>query len=545
MVTRPGLSADKKALLERRLRGVEPEFVKERVIPRRPEQEWAPLSFSQRQMWVIDQMTPGNPAYNLPVGYRLKGSLDAVALEDSFNEIIKRHEELRTSFAVRDGEPVQLIHSECKIEIDPVDLEDLSSEEREARLQTLASAESAKSFDLSHLPLIRVSLFRLGQAEHILIVNLHHIVADGMSVGVLLDELNAFYGIFTGGDGPRPPDLPVQYPDFALWQRLTMAGEEDAMSGQIAFWQKQLGGGLLPLELPGDIPRPALQSFRGSNVFFDIDSALVQDLRTLGAREGCTLFMTLLAVFLVLLHRYSNAEEIVVGTPVARRTPSDVEPLIGNFLNMIALRCDLSDDPPFVELLGRCRDATLNAFSHSDVPFEAVMRHLTIERDPSRNPVFQVLLQVLSAPVPRIGNLEVSGFHFDLKIAQFDLSLHLYENSAGYLGRFEYCTDLFRTRTVERLASNFQLLLRTIVDDHRQRISEISMMAAAERKQIREKWNDTAVDFPGGMLLRASLKRKGRAGQSELHSRTAVRRSLMPSWMPAQTASRGRCVHAA
>ena len=239
----------------------------------------------------------GESRYNLPVGYRVKGSLDAAALEDSFNEIIKRHEELRTSFAVRDGEPVQLIHSECKIEIDAVDLEDLSSEEREARLQALASAESAKSFDLSHLPLIRVSLFRLGQAEHILIVNLHHIVADGMSVGVLLDELDAFYRIFTGGGGPRLPDLPVQYPDFALWQRLTMADDAGAIGGQIAFWQKQLGGRLSPFELPGDIPRPALQSFRGSNVFFDIDSALVQDLRTLGAREGCTLFMTLLRFF--------------------------------------------------------------------------------------------------------------------------------------------------------------------------------------------------------------------------------------------------------
>jgi hypothetical protein len=236
-------------------------------IPRRPNREAAPLSFAQRQMWVIDQLTPGNPAYNLPIGYRLGGSLDVTALEDSFNAIIKRHEGLRTTFAVEDGEPRQLIHPELTIRIAVTELDRLTREEREGRLQELASEESVRSFDLSRLPLIRVSLFKLGDAQHVLIINCHHIVADGTSIGLLLDELDTFYRAFTGGGDPRPRDLAVQYADFALWQRQALA-HEAAYARQIEFWRKQLGGALPVLELPGDKPRPALQSFKGSNVFF-------------------------------------------------------------------------------------------------------------------------------------------------------------------------------------------------------------------------------------------------------------------------------------
>ena len=494
------LSPVKQALLEQRLKGASHGRVRYPEIPKRPNRDSSPLSFAQRQMWVIDQMTPGNPAYNLPNGYRLHGPLNLTALEDSFNEIIKRHEGLRTTFAVKDGEPLQLIHPDLKIKINVTELDHLTGEECENRLQALASEESVKSFDLSRLPMIRVFLFKLGEAEHVLIINLHHIVADGLSIGLLLDELDTFYRAFTGGGDPRPPELAVQYADFALWQRQTMANEA-AYANQIEFWRKQLGGTLPVLELPVDRPRPALQSFKGSNVFFNIPAALTQDLRLLGAREGCTFFMTLLAAFQVLLQRYAGADDIVIGTPVAARTAHEVEPLIGNFLNMAALRCNLSGDPTFIELLRRSRDTTLDAFSNSDLPFEAMVKHLKFERDPSRNPIFQVLLQVLSPTSPRIGDLEISSFHFDLKFAQFDLSLHLYEDAEGYSGRFEYCSDVFQAETVERLSSNFSRLLHAIVRDPQQQISKIPILAASERNRILNEWNNTEAEFPVDLLV--------------------------------------------
>jgi len=494
------LSPVKQALLEGRLKGASPERVSAPEIPMRPDRDTAPLSFAQRQMWVIDQMTPGNPAYNLPYGYRLRGPLDVTALERSFNEIIKRHEALRTTFAVEGGEPLQRIHPELKITINVAALGHLRGEEREDRLQALASEESVRPFDLSRLPLIRVCVFKLGEAEHVLIINLHHIVADGLSIGLLLDELDAFYRAFAGGGDLHPPELPVQYADFALWQRNTLANEA-AYARQIEYWRTQLRGRFPVLELPGDMPRPAFQSFKGSNIFFDIPTALAQDLRVLGTREGCTFFMTVLAAFQVLLQRYSGAEDIVIGTPVASRPLREVEPLIGNFLNMAVLRCDLSGDPTFIELLRRSRDTALNAFSNGDLPFEAMLKHLKFERDPSRNPIFQVGLQVLSASTPRIGDLEISSFHFDLKFAQFDLSLHLCEEAGGYSGRFEYCTDLFRADTVQRLSTNFAQLLHAIVSNPQQRISKIPILAVAETNQILNEWNDTDTEYPAGAVL--------------------------------------------
>ena len=451
-------------------------------------------------MWVIDQMMPGNSAYSLPLGFRLKGLLDSMALEDSFNAVVKRHEGLRTTFAFRDGEPLQLIHPDLKIKFDVRKLDHLTGDQRENRLSALASEVSVASFDLSRLPLIRVSLFKLGEADHILIINVHHIVADGLSIGLLLEELDTFYRAFTGGGDPRPPELAVQYADFALWQRQSMA-DEAPYANQIEFWRTQLGGTLPVLELPGDKPRPALQSFNGSNIFFHISIALAQEFRSLAEREGCTVFMILLAAFQVLLQRYSGADDIVIGTPVSGRTLHDVEPLIGNFLNMVALRCDLTGDPTFIELLRRSRDTTLNAFSNSDLPFETMMKHLKLQRDPSRNPIFQVLLQVLSTTAPRIGDLQVNSFHFDLKIAQFDLSLHLYEEAGAYVGRFEYCTDLFRAETVDGFASNFEQLLHAVIRDPQQSISKIAILTASERDRILNEWNDTGAGFPADLLL--------------------------------------------
>ena len=475
------------------------ESARQSEIPKRRDRQSAPLSFAQRQMWVIDQMTPGNPAYNLWIGFRLRGRLDLRALEDSFNVVIKRHEALRTTFAVEDGEPLQITHPELKIKIKVTALDHLAETQREQTLRALAAEAPVESFDLSRLPLIRIALFKLGAAEHVMILTIHHIVSDGLSTGLLMEELNTYYQAFLRGDKPRPQELPIQYGDFAVWQQQAVAN--GAYASQVDFWRKQLGGKLPVLELPGDKPRPARQSFKGANVFFRIPAALTQELRSLGARERCTFYITVLAAFHTLLHRYSGAEDIVIGTPIGIRTPSEVEPLIGNFLNMIALRGDLSGDPTFAELLRRCRDTTLDAFFNSELPFEAMMKHLKFERDPSRNPIFQVLLTVLPASATRMGDLEVRDFSADVKFSQFDVSLHLYEEGDAYFGEFVYCSDLFHAATMERMAANFLALLQAVARDPQQRLSKIPILAAPEREQLLNEWNATEAEFPAGLLM--------------------------------------------
>ena len=504
------LSPVKQALLKQRLKRASHEQVKRPEIPVRPNPDSAPLSFTQRQMWVIDQMTPGNPAYNLPYSYRLRGPLKVSALEDSFNQVVKRHEALRTRFAFKGGEPVQVIHPDLSIRIDVTNLDHLNGEERELRLKALASEASLKSFDLSCLPLIRVALFKLGESEHVLLVNLHHIVADGLSIGLLLNELDTFYRRFTGGKAPPPPELTVQYGDFAQWQQEMMA-DETAHAKQFEFWRERLSGTLPVLSLPADKPRPAFQSFNGSNVFFELPTDLVQGLKSTGARQGCTFFMTVLATFQVLLQRYSGVDDIVIGTPIAARTPPELAPLIGLILNMAALRCDVSGDPTFIELLRRSRDTTLNAFSNGDLPFEALVQRLKIERDPSRSPVFQVALQVLSTPTPKLGALEVSSFEFDLKFAQFDLSLHLYEEVEAYRGRFEYCSDLFDAETIKGLCGHFVRLLEAVVREPDKRISALPMLADAEHQQLLVDWNQTAVDYPRDQCIHTIFETQARA----------------------------------
>lgn len=502
------LSAAKRALLERRLQGLSRQTADRATIPRRPDPATAPLSFIQRQMWLIDQLAPGNPAYHLPYGFRLRGALDLAALEASFNAVISRHEALRTTFAMRDGEPLQQIHPELSIAIRLVSLKHLPDEEREATLQTLASEEAIAPFDLTRLPLIRVTLYALAEAEYVLIINLHHLVADGLSIGLLIEELDACYRAFVAGSVPRLPELKVQYGDFTQWQQ--DPARAAAYARQLDFWKTALGGALPVLDLPADHARPARKSFRGANVFFSIPGLLALQLRDLGARERCTPYMTLLAAFQLLLFRYSGADDIVVGTPISQRE-ADVQPVIGNFLNVLALRGDLSGDPGFVELLRRTRDRALDAFSHGEMPFETLMRHLRIERDPSRDPVFQVLLQVLPPSAARIGDLEMATFQFDRRYAQFDLALHLYEEPAGgYCGRFEYCIDLFDVDRIERMASNFQQLLCSIAANPGERISRMPLLSDAERNRVLYEWNDTDADAGPIALMHQGFEAQAR-----------------------------------
>ena len=363
----------------------------------------------------------------------------------------------------------------------------------------LASKESIKPFKLSMLPLIRATLYKLAEFEHVLIINMHHIVTDGLSIGLLLDELDVFYRSFTHGTSSSASELDIQYADYALWQRHNIDG--DTYKQQINYWQTQLKSKLPVMELPCDKTRPAVQSFKGSNVFFTIPKHLYQELLSLGNKEGCTFFMTLLAVFGVILGRYSGAEDIIIGTPIANRTLTEVEPLIGNFLNMIPIRLDLSGNPTFIELLNRIKETTLSAFTNKDLPFEKIVENLQFERDPSRNPIFQVMLQLLLQTEAKIGDLEISSYHFDTKFAQFDLSLHLYEEFDGYFGRFEYCSDLFNSSTIERLSQHFIELLKGIVKNPQLPISEISLLNDKEREQILFDWNKTVCNFPKNKCL--------------------------------------------
>ena len=445
-------------------------------------------------MWLMDQMAPGNPAYNLPRALRLRGPLEVAALEAAINIVIQRHEILRTTYAAEGGEPRARIHPALTIRVALTSVEHLPTEEREAKAHALATEESLRPFDLSQLPLIRVALFKLGPADHILFVNVHHIAADGLSMGLLLDEVDAAYrGALSG----REPDLPVlslQYGDFAHWQRESWA-DDATHASQIAYWRERLGGDLPVVELTGDRPRPAVRSYLGSHVYFRLPAEVGEGVRALVRRERCTGFMVLLAAFQVLLARYTGLSDLVIGTPIGARESQALEPLIGNFLTMAGLRCDLSGSPSFLDVLRRGRDATLEALMNP-VPLMVVMRHLAIERSADRNPVFQVLFEMPRVPSTRLGELEVTPFNFDLGFAQFDLSLHVHDEGDGYLARFEYSTDVFDRETVERIATAFTELVRHAVARPEQAVADLAMFTGPERQRILAAGTGAATDLP-------------------------------------------------
>lgn len=470
------LSAEKQALLKLRLRGGAGTPAGVRRVPTRASNDPAPLSFAQFYIWAGDRKAPGNPTHNLPVGFRIKGRLDARFLEESFNAIVRRHEALRTTFAVKDGEPVQVIHPECRIKIALIETES------EIELQRLARQDSVEPFDISRLPLFRVSLYRLAETDHVLVVNLHHIIADGISIGPLLNELDALYQALKSGAEPELPALPVQYADFATWTRREFL--EGPYPEQAEYWRARMNGRLRPLALPYDRERPAVRSFAGANVFCSIPKRLVEGPSLLDPQAGASFFSIALALLQVVLQRHSRSEDMLILTPVSIRSEPELRPLIGNFLNLIPLRCDVSGDPSFSELVRRSRETTLDALSNKDLPFDKIVDGMRIERDSGRDPLFQVLLQVLPATGARLADLEVTSFQVDHGFSQFDLSLHLYEHAEGYLGRFEYSTELFDAATVEGLSSSFVKLLEAVVADPQRPISALPLPGAAERKAL-------------------------------------------------------------
>ncbi|HEX8559851.1 MAG TPA: amino acid adenylation domain-containing protein, partial [Pyrinomonadaceae bacterium] len=457
-----------------------------------------PLSFAQQRLWFLHQLEPAGAAYNMPVAFRLSGRLDVSALERALNEMVSRHEILRTTFDVLDEQPVQLVSAAAQT-LTPalMDLSALPATEREAEAARLAEEEVGRPFDLGAGPLLRALLLRLGAEEHVLLLTAHHIISDGWSQGVLIGELGVLYEAFAAGrESPLPP-LPIQYADFAEWQRGWLQGEE--LERQLAYWRGRLAGAPPSLELPTDRARPPAQSFNGARESFALSRELSSRLAELSLREDATLYMTLLAAFKVLLSRCAGQSDIVVGTPVANRGREELEGLVGFFVNTLALRTDLSGDPTFLELLGRVREVCLGAYAHQDAPFEMLVEELRPVRDASRNPLFQVMFALQNTPEPAFGQSELVASPFEVKTgrAQFDLTLDAAEADGQIQCSLVYNTDLFDARTVRLMAERFRVLLEGVAADAGRAISALPLLTRAERRLLLFEWNDTRRDVGG------------------------------------------------
>ncbi|HYH80735.1 MAG TPA: condensation domain-containing protein, partial [Longimicrobium sp.] len=470
------------------------------AIPARGE-ELAPLSFSQRRLWFLDRMEPGNAFYNLPNAVRLRGALDEAALERSLSEIVRRHEALRTVFAEADGSPVQVIAPFGGFALPVEDLSGLGEADREAAVRRRVGEEASRPFDLSAGPLFRAALLRLGAEDHVLQFSMHHIVSDGWSLGVLFRELSALYAAYLAGRESPLSELPVQYADYAVWQREQLAG--GVLERQLAYWRERLADAPALLELPTDRPRPAVQRYRGATVPVALSPELLERLQALGRSEGATLYMTLLGAFQVLLSKYSGSEDIVVGSTIAGRTRKEVEELIGFFVNTLVLRTDLSGDPSFREVLRRAREVTLGAYAHQEVPFEKLVEELQPERSLSHSPLFQVMfaLQKAGGGGGTLPGLSVRGVGAEHVSAQFDLSLELAAAPQGLLGGLYYSTDLFERGTVERMLGHLERVLEQVAADADVRLSRLELLGEAERALVLEEWNATDAAFPADQCI--------------------------------------------
>ncbi|HEX8921031.1 MAG TPA: condensation domain-containing protein, partial [Pyrinomonadaceae bacterium] len=455
-----------------------------------------PLSFSQQRLWFIDQLEPGNNAFNIPIAIRLSGRVDSDALEQSLNEIVRRHEVLRTSFTTIEGKLGQVINAEQVLRLPVLDYSGLNEDERQQQVRRHSAQETATAFDLSHGPLLRAKLLRLSEEEHVLLMTMHHIVSDGWSMGILIREVAALYEAFSHGAASPLPELAIQYADFAVWQREWLEGE--VLEKQLGYWREQLGGAPPVLELPTDKARPAMQSFSGAVYEFELGQELRKGLEALSRREGATLFMTLLAAFQTLLGRYSGQTDIVVGSPVANRNRAETEGLIGFFVNMLVLRTDLSGNPSFRELIGRVRETALGAYAHQDVPFEKLVEELQPERDMSRSPLFQVVFVLQNAPMPNLElpGLTLSPVEIDSSTTHFDIMLMMEESEHGLSGWIEYNTDLFEETTIRRMQQHLEILLRAVIVNPEQHVSQIPLLDVTERRQLLHDYNQTATDFP-------------------------------------------------
>jgi amino acid adenylation domain-containing protein len=465
-----------------------------------------PLSFAQQRLWFLNQMEPDSPFYNITMAVRIDGRLDIGALEKTFQEIVRRHETLRTTFSSINGEAVQVIAPDVKLEIPLVHLEQLPEDQREDRVELLILEATRYKFDLETGPLFRVTLLKLEEESHVAIVSLHHIVSDGWSMGLLIGEVGSLYEAHVKGEPSPLPDLPVQYADFAHWQRSWLDGQ--GLEMQLEYWRKQLAGAPPLLELPTDYPRPVVPTRRGAHTSLMVSDDVAEPLRLLGRAEGATLFMTLLAAFDILLARYTTQTDIVVGTPIANRNRVEVEKLIGFFTNTLVLRADLSGNLTFRELLRRIRDLAFEAYTHQDLPFEQLVQELDPERELSHTPLFQVMFGVQNVAIPGVAlpAISLTPMTIESGIAKFDLSLFMFEGRGDLQGQLEYSTDLFSSDTIARMMGHFQQLLASIASNPDQRIEDLPMLIADERRMLLEEWSKSQVTDRKGLSIWQALQ---------------------------------------
>jgi amino acid adenylation domain-containing protein len=479
--------------------------------------EIVPLSFAQQRLWFLHQLEPASDFYNVPVALRIHGPLNVNVLSDCCNEILCRHEALRTTFPIRQGVPVQQIGGIAYQPITVIDLVRRPLDEAESTAKDLLSREAQQPFDLARGPLLRLFVVRLAENDHALLLNMHHIIVDGWSLGIFMEELAIFYTALLNGASPSLPALPIQYADYALWQREWLNGER--LKTELSYWRQQLSD-IAPLQLPTDFPRPKIQTFRGAKLSILVPSQLQESLTELAHRENSTLFMTVLAILKILMYRCASQPDITVGTPVAGRNQQELEPLIGFFVNTLVLRTTVFGQPSFTEFLSQVREVSLGAYAHQDLPFEKLVEELHSQSDSGRTPFFQVmfafedtLIQEVVLPGLRIAPIELESHS-----TPFDLMVAIRESSEGLPISFQYNTDLFEEATMERMMRYFQQLLHGVVADPQLPIAEIPLMGEEERRQVLVEWNQTQRDY---LALETSS-----TSHSEAHGYIAPRNAI-------------------
>lgn len=466
------------------------------IVPVTRDQD-LPLSFAQQRLWFLHQLFPDSHSYNLLEAMQLKGTLNLSALEQSLSELIRRHEVLRTTFPMVEGQPIQRIASPSMVTLPVNDLQGLSTSEQTEQLQKIAIDISLKPFDLEAEPLIQFALLKMSEQEHVLLLKMHHIIYDGWSLSIFFRELSQLYQAFLQGLSSPLPELSIQYADFAVWQRQWLTGE--VLDKQLNYWQKQLADPSLVLELPSDHPRPPVPTFQGNTQNSQLGQDLSQKLKQLSLESETTLFMTLLTAFFILLSRYSGQKDLIVGSPIANRNNPLLEQLMGFFANTLALRGELSGNPTFLELLARVKRTNLEAYAHQDLPFEMLVEKIQPERDLSRNPLVQVMFSLQNTPEAdsSLSGLKIENIPLPIELkARFDLEVNFWETPTGLAGVWFYSTDLFDETTIARMGNHFNNLITAIVNNPQARISELSLLSPEEHNQLIDQGNQTTRDYP-------------------------------------------------
>jgi len=489
------LSPEKRALLMQQLQKKKQAAAPIVTISKREDQKNYPLSFAQERMWILHQFNRQSPVYNIPAAIQISGPLNIDALRRSLNAVIRRHEVLRAGFQIQKGKPIQRIQSELEIELPGIDLTDLTPANQHRESQFLAYLEGRRPFNLSQAPLLRAKLLRLSQQEFILLLTMHHIVADGWSIGVLIQEIAALYNAYLQNQAPRLPALPIQYADFAHWQRNWLQG--DVLEKQLNYWRQQLAGVPPVLELPLDFPRPATLQYRGAHARFTLSAELSTALKNLSRQHGATPFMTLLAAFQTLLYRYTGQPDICVGTPIANRNREEIENLIGFFVNTLVMRAQFDPNLTFTELLEQVRTVTTGAYSHQDLPFEMLVEALRPDRNMSHSPLFQVMFDFQETPrqTLTLADLKLRVLDIETDLAKFDLLFTVIDTNDGFQCAFEYNTDLFKAVSIERMIGHFQQLIESIINIPAARIVDLTFLTAKEQQQLLIDWNKTAIEI--------------------------------------------------